>query len=432
MRRQTASHIPDRPRPRSRWLLLPPAMRFPEFRAYWLGMLASVGGFQIFLFVQVWLAYSLTGSSLSMGFVGLSNAVPAILLNLYGGVFADRLDKRRLLVVTKAISGLLLILLATLVLLGAIQFWHLLVISFLTGAVNAFDQPASQALFPQLIDRRAMISAVALNGLVWQSTRIVAPAVAGIIIVLVGVATSIYVAGGGFLVMVMVLIRLHAPPVRRERSSGTAHDMLEGVRFIKGNSVFSFLIAMTFFNSFFGMSYVWLMPIFALDILDVGAQGQGFLLSMTGLGGLSISLFLSAMGKFPRPRLVLVGGAVATGLSLAAFAITSELIGSFPLAMGLMLVVGFSSSAYMVAIRSSLQLLVPDHMRGRVMGFHGMTWSITPLGALQAGVVAHFIGAPAAIAIGGFAVVAFAVGPALLSARVRNLDAELRQAQLVS
>ena len=295
--------------------------------------------------------------------------------------------------------------------------------------MNAFDQPARQAIVPDLVDQKSLMSASALTGVIWQGTRIASPAIAGLTLVWIGTSTSIYIAGAGFLIMMAGLVRLRVPRRSAAHHGSAGREIMAGLKFIKTSPIFSFLIGMTFFNSFFAISFTWLMPIFAMDILHVGADGQGLLLAMSGIGGLLVSVLLGTAERFPRPRLLIVGGAVATGLSLAAFAITTDLIGSFPLAMALMFILGLSSTAYMTAIRTLLLALVPRHMLGRVMGFHGMMWSITPLGGMQAAFLANIIGAPAAVAIGGLAVVIFAVGPALLSKRPRNLESELQEAQ---
>ena len=200
-----------------------PAFRYPAFRAFWLASLASVGGFQMLTFGQLWLIHELTESPLFLGYVGLATAIPAIALNLFGGVFADRLDKRRLIVVTQTISASLIFLLATLTLLDVVQPWHVLAIAFFAGAVNAFDQPARQALYPHLIDREVMMSAVALNSAIWQGTRIAAPAAAGVIIALAGTETAFFLAGAGFLTMAVVMTSLRVPHIER---SGTGRKSL--------------------------------------------------------------------------------------------------------------------------------------------------------------------------------------------------------------
>ena len=171
------------------------------------------------------------------------------------------------------------------------------------------------------------------------------------------------------------------------------------------------------------MAYVLLMPVFAVDVLDVGARGQGILLGVGGVGSLLTTIWLGAKGGFEQRGLAIVGGAIVFGLSVAAFGITAHFLGWYALALALMVAAGCSNSIYMISIQSSLQMLVPDNVRGRVMGFYGMTWSIMPLGGLQAGALANvaWIGAPFAVAIGGAAVVAFAVAMGVFNGRVREL-----------
>ena len=429
---------------------VPPALRYPAYRSYWFGTLASVSGFQMLQFTQLWLIHQLTESPLFLGYVGLVNAVPAITLNLFGGVFADRLDNRRLIMITQTILASLIFLLATLTLLDVVEVWHILTIAFVAGAVNAFDQPARQALYPRLIDRKVMMSAVALNSAIWQGTRIFAPAVAGIVIAtigtstpiagtadslvdtadtLIGTAAAFYLAGSGFLAMAIVMLGLRVPPVERRATGNAYQNMVDGLKFIAGNSIFSFLIAMTFFNSFFGMAYMMMMPVFAVDVLEVGADGQGWLMSIGGIGALITTLVLGSMGNFHGKGLILIGGATMFGLMVAAFALTSEFVGNYYLALVLMFTMGTASSTYMILIMSSLQMMVPNHMRGRVMGFYGMTWSIMPLGGMQSGAIANLIGVPFAVAIGGLAVSAFALGPAMINRNVRNLGTLLLQAE---
>lgn len=404
---------------------IPPALRYPAYRAYWFGLLASVSGFQMFRVGQGWLIYEITGSPWSLGLVGAANAIPAIFFNLFGGVFADRLDKRRLIISTQLTTGSLIFLLATLTLLGWVESWHVLVIALLTGGVEAFDNPARQALYPHLIDRKVMMSAVAMNSVIWQGTRIIAPGIAGILIDVINTQSAMYIAGSGFIVLAVVMSRLKIPTIPRGALGNPIQDIKQGLHFIRVHSIFSFLIGMTFFNSFFGMAYVMLMPIFAVDILEVGAKGQGLLLGMTGAGALVNTLWMGARGSVPNRGWAIIGGAVLFGLAVAAFALTSKYVGSLELAMVLMFIMGITNSVYMISIQSSLQIMVPDRMRGRVMGFYGMTWSIMPLGGMQASVLTSIFTAPIAIAAGGIAVALFALGSGLGNSTVRNLSSHL-------
>ena len=404
---------------------LPPALRYPAFRAYWLGLLASVSGYQMFRVAQGWLIYEITGSVWSLSFVFAANGIMAIFLNLFGGVFADRWDKRRLIIFTQLTAASLIFLLATLTVTGWVEAWHVIAVAFLAGGVEGFDNPARQALFPHLIDRKDMMSAVAMNSVVWQGTRIIAPAIAGVLIDVINTESAIYISGAGFVVLALVMTRLKIPAIPRGSMGNPFEDILEGLNFIKTNSIFSFLIGMTFFNSFFGMAYVMMMPVFAVDILEVGAKGQGLLLGVGGAGALLNTLYIGARGSVPNRGLAIIGGAVLFGLAVAAFALTAEYVGSLALAMGLMFVMGIFNSIYMISIQSSLQMMVPDRIRGRVMGFYSMTWGIMPFGGLQASVLTSLFTAPIAIAIGGFAVAFFALGPAAFNSKVRNLGSHL-------
>ncbi|MDP6666734.1 MAG: MFS transporter [Dehalococcoidia bacterium] len=413
-------------------ITLPPALQYRDYRRFWLAMLSAVGGFQILTFGQFWLIHELTGSTLYLGYVGLASAIPAITLNLVGGVVADRFDKVRLITISQTASAMLVLLLALLTISEVVRPWHVLSIAVVAGAVNAFNQPARQSLYPQLVDKSVMGSAVALNSSIWQGTRILAPAIAGALIAAFGTASAFFVAAGMMLVLSIVVNLLRVTSQTPGRSSSAIQDVGEGLRFIRTNPVFMFLISMTFFNSFFGMSYIIMMPVFAKDILGVGAEGQGVMMMAGGVGSLLMGLWLGTRSNYDQKGFVVIGGAVMTGLSLAAFALTSEYISSFPLAIALMLVTGVFTSTYMISIMSSLQMLVPNEMRGRVMGFYGMTWNIMPLGGMFAGALAAATGTPWAVAIGGFIVAGFALGPALMSSQVRQLGQTIRAAEQVA
>jgi MFS family permease len=401
--------------------LVPPALRYPLYRRYWLGVLSSVAGYRMFQFAEFWLAHELTGSALFLGFVGLADAVPAIVLNLAGGAAADRIDKRRLIIATEVAGAGLMAFLGVLTAMDQVAPWHLLVIVGAVAGLNAFNQPARLALYPGYVGREALMGAVALNSAVWQGTRIVGPAVAGGVIAATGTDVALYASAVGMLGMALVMRTLPSPPAGSDRSRRALDDVVEGLRYIRGNSLFTFLIGMTFFNSFFGMAYVPLMPVFAVDILGVGVEGQGFLLTAGGLGSLLVTTWLGMRSSNRGRGLFLVSGATLTGSALVGFSLASLYIGSFGLSLALLFAVGAFSSMYMNSITTSLQLMVPDRLRGRVMGFWGMTWNLMPLGGTFAGGLSQLTGVPWAVAIGGFAVVGFALGPALLNPRVRRL-----------
>jgi len=404
-------------------------MRYPAFRWFWLGSLASVSGFQVLRFGQFWLIFQLTDSPLQVGLVGLANGLPAIILNLFGGVAADRLDQRRLIMVSQTITACLIILLATLTLKEVVTVWQILTISLLAGGVEAFDQPARRALYPHLVDRSALESAVALNSSIWPGTRIMAPAASGLIIAYASTAAAFYVAAAGFFVMVAVAYGLKLPRVTRTSRNSPYQDIVEGLGFMKRNTIFGFLMSMTFFSSFFGNSYIMMMPIIVVDYLGVGATQQGLLMGVGAVGSLVVAVFLASRSKMSNKGMMIIVSGAMSGLSVAAFAITAQWFHSLPLAMVLIVVVGVFNTGFTTLTQSSLQMMVPDDMRGRVMGFYGMTYNIRPLGGMLTGAAGavSFIGVPIAIAVGGLAVAAFALGPGLANRTLRNLDSLLRQ-----
>ena len=402
---------------------VPPALRYPNYRNYWFGMLGAVGGYQVFLFSQLWLVHKLTGSTVYLGYVGLANALPAIGLNLVGGVSADRLDRTRLVVITQVLAASVVGGLGIITVSELVEPWHVLVVAGLVSGINAFNEPARLSLYPQFVPEEALMSAVALNSSVWQGSRVVAPAVAGVIIAVFDTGVAIFFAAAG---MAWLAIMLRgAPSVRSESVSRSPFaDALEGLRYIRRNTTMLLLIGMSFFNSFFGMSYIPMMPVFAKDILYVGADAQGYLMGVGGIGALTVTMIIARSNLANHRKVLIVAGAFLFGLMITLFSITSKQFGSYPIALILMFFIGASGSTYMISIMNSLQIMVPDHMRGRVMGFYGMTWNIMPLGAIYSGSLAGMFGeggngVPIAVALGGILVALFAIGPAALNKNLR-------------
>lgn len=404
------------------------ALRHSGFRRFWMGMVASVLGFQIMTVAQGWLIYDLTDSELALGYVGLAAGLPAIVLNLFGGVIADRVNQRILLIATQMVSSLGMLALAILTLLGLVEPWHIVASAFLIGSVQAFDAPTRQALYPHLIEREDMLNAVALNSMVWQGTRVIGPAIGGLIIgTRLGVSPGFFAPFLGFLLMAVMVSTLRLPPIQRASGSTLLHDMAQGVNFVRTNSIFAFLIGMTFFNSIFGMSYIFILPVFARDIFEVGSPGLGALHAVSGVGAVLGTLITASLGNFRHKGRLLLGGAVLFGVFLILFAATGSVFVSFPLSLVFLFFAGISTSIYMITIMSTLQLMVPNELRGRVMGIYGMTWSLLPVGAMQSGAIAEYTSAPLAVAVGGAAVILFAVVMGVGNRQVRNLSGESLQ-----
>ena len=396
------------------------ALRYRDYRLFWFGQLVSVVGFQMLIVAQGWLIYDLTGSRLQLGLVGLSSAAPSIVLNLFGGVVADKVNPRRLIMATQSVSCLVLLVLATLTASHLVQPWHIMAVAFLMGGLGAFDGPSRQAMFPHLIDRKVLMNAVALNSTVWQATRIVGPAIAGVLLAVVGPAAIFYLAALGAGSFVLFLAAVHMPAIVRNTSSHFLADMGDGLRYIGSNHIFTFILGMTFFNSFFGMSFIFLMPVFQKDVLHVGPSGLGLLLAMGGVGALTGTMTVATLGNMRRKGLLMILGAVAFGFLLLLFAYSRW----FPLSLVLVALASGASSMYLISAQSTLQMLVPDSFRGRVMGFWGITYNLAPLGGFQGGLLATLFSAPVAVAVGGTAVIAFAILGAARNVHIRRLGLE--------
>jgi MFS family permease len=399
------------------------ALRHRNYRLYWFGMLVAIIGWQVQMVAQAWLVYQMTNSTALLGAVGLTQAIPTIVLTLFGGVVADRVDRRRLIMVTQAATGILIFVLATLVVTDLIRLWHIFAIALLVGAVWAFDQPARMALIPHLVDRDDLMNAVAMGSMVWQSSRIVGPAIAGVIIAVFGIAPCFYFTTVGMLAMVFALKAVNVPRVAPPpNKQNVLKNLTEGVSYIWRNPIFSTLIGLTFFNSLFGMSYVIMLPVFARDVLVVGSEGYGFLMGISGVGALLGTIVLASMGNVRQKGLLMLAGATGFGGLIVLFALSR----AFPVSLGLLFLMGAVNSVYMTTVNTLLQSMVPDELRGRVMGIYSLTWSFMPIGGFLAGAFAAIfatpaVGAPIAVGLGGALVALMALGLASTSPRLRRV-----------
>ena len=268
-----------------------------------------------------------------------------------------------------------------------------------------------------------MMKAVALNSMVWQGTRIVGPAIGGIIIATkYGTAPGFFIGALGFITMSAAMTTIKDTDFKKTSTGkGMFQDMIEGLQFIRHHPLFLALIGLTFFNSIFGMSYITLLPVFAKDILEIGSSGLGSLHAVSGIGGITGTLITARLSKSIGRGTILSTGAISFGICLSLFAISSATLNSIPLSVLFIFLAGISSSLYMITIMSTLQIMVPNELRGRVMGIYGMTFNLIPIGAMQAGFIAEQWSAATAVIVGGIAVMIFAITVQMFSKQVRNL-----------
>ena len=402
------------------------ALRLPPFRRYWLGSAASVGAFQLLIMGQGWLVYELSGSPLQLGFLGAASSIPTIIASLAGGVVADRGDQRRLIIATSVTIAALLALLAALDGSGVVAVWHVLVIAGTVAFIVGFDFPTRLAFFPSLIGRDHMMSAVALNAMLWQGTRMVLPALGGIVIALSDTWVVFALGAAGFLTMSGVMASFApagGPPAPPSAPSG--REFLDGVRFIVSERLFLTLVLLTYATTFFGISYVQLMPAFA-RLLGVDEAGFGLMLSATGIGSVTGTLTVASLQRsawLGRLMFASLGGAV---LALLAFnACVAFLAGhpaGYPLALGCSVLAAMCTSMFLVSSMTVMQLSVPDGLRGRVMGIHSICFSLIPLGGLLAGTVASATSPPFAAALNAGVLAGLVAFAAVARPAIRRLD----------
>jgi MFS family permease len=394
-------------------------LRHRNYRLYWLGHFLSSISLSMDIVAQSWLVLRLTNSPFLLGANWLVHAIPSITLALLGGVIADRMDRRRILVVAQAGATALYFVLGTLVLAGVAEFWHVLVMTFLAGGLRAFDRPGRLALLPQVVPRDELASAVAVSSFPWQFTRLIGPASAGMLIYLVDVGLTYYVCAlialVGSVLWPMIRLEAHAPAKMEE---SFVQHITEGLNFVRRHEIYYIFIAMTFFNSVFGMSYMTLAPLFARDILHVGSQGYGFLQSSAGAGALVGVILVSFLAGVPRKGRQIMAGAITFGLCLIGFAFST----SYLLSITLVFLIGVTSQTYITTITTVLQLELPEDLRGRVMGIYGLAWDLMPVGGVIVGTIAEYAGAPMAVAVGGFLVSGSAVLVVVRSPNIRNLN----------
>ena len=376
---------------------------------------------------QGWLVVELTSSPALLGLASAAGMAPTLLLSLLAGVAADRVDKRRLLIVSQLAAAVLSTILAVLVTTGSVVFWHVVVLAFLSGAVAAIALPSFQAIVSTIVDRNLIGSAIALNSAQFNLARVFAPAVAGVTIAAGGLAIGFWANALSFVVVAAVFLTLPVAPPRALAGVQAAmwSDLTDGLRFVAGDRLVLVLVLLAAAPGLLVLNYLALLPIYARDILAIGAPGLGALTGAIGLGALIGAITLA----FARPaggsgRLVLGGLAIA-GTSLIAFAVSRSL----PVSLIALALMGAFQVAYYSTTNTLLQILVPARLRGRVLSLYTLTSiGLIPIGTLGAGIVGEAYGVEVALAGGGVICLAIVALVAVLEPRlVRLRAAELAQ-----
>jgi MFS family permease len=368
------------------------ALRHRNFRLFWFGQLISLIGTWMQSIGQAWLVLVLShNNALELGIVGALQFLPVLVFSLFGGVIADRWPKRRLLLVTQSSAMLLALILYALTAAHVVQIWHIFVLATLLGTVNAVDMPTRQAFVVEMVGREEVMNAVALNSSLFNTARIVGPAVGGVLIAWLGVSLLFLLNGLSFIAVIIGLALMRSSElhtvIRPQNARGaraTFSQLGEGLRYVRESAVVLSIILLVAGVGTFALNFNVILPIFAADVLRVGAPGFGVMSAVTGAGSLVAALVIAATGRKPRMSILLMSGA-ALALCEIGFALSQW----YPLSLLLLAGCGFATISFSATANTALQTASPDHLRGRIMGLYIVFFAgTTPIGNLFTGGVA--------------------------------------------
>lgn len=362
------------------------AFRHRNYRLWFIGQLISLVGTWMQNTAQGYLVYTITGSAAYLGYVGFISGLPSWIFMLYGGLIADRVPRRTMMIITQSVMMVLAFILAALVFLNLVLPWHILVLSFLLGVANAFDVPARQSFIIELVDREDMTNAIALNATMFNLGAIVGPAFAGIIYALTGPAWCFTINGISFIAVIIALAMMHIPTMPPVVRTGSAvNAIVEGVQYVRKHSLVFVLIISVFILNVFGFGVITLLPAWAVTILHGDVTTNGLLVSARAVGAVIGGLMIAAIGTWGIRGKIWSVSSFVLPVFLAAFAITRQL----PLSLLFLTLVGLALVNILNNSNALVQAMVPDDLRGRVMGLYSLMFTGGgPLGSLMVGLMA--------------------------------------------
>ena len=399
------------------------SFRNPVFRLYYGALLGQMAGMNMQQIARSLLVYRMTGSAAILGLMSLGNAVPMLLLALYGGVIADRIQKKYVMLAGQAASGLVTLGVAIALTMGYLStensnsWWVLMVAAACQGTIMGLMMPSRQSILPEIVSGEELMNAVSLTTMGMNVLQIIAPALAGFLIEGFGFNTVYYVMTGTYLISVVFIIFLPRTGVVRAASKNAIGQIKEGLGYIRRDRTITLILFVTLFMVILSMPFMQLLPVFTEDILKVGAEGLGILMSISGAGAIVGSLLLASLPNKKR-GLILLGGSLLLGIALAGFSFSE----SWPLSLVLIAFVGIGQTSRMSLSNTLVQYYVEDEYRGRVMSILMMQFGLTSFSTFLAGVMSDHIGVE--WSVGGFALVLILVSALaiIFIPRIRRLD----------
>ena len=371
-----------------------------EFRILWFGMLFLMGAMQMQMIARGYLTYELTGSPALLGVVSAGFALPMLLLSLFGGAFADRLERKRIIQLGQVGAALIALFVGVSVSTETVTWYHLLAASMLQGAVFSFLMPARQAIIPQLVGQERLGNAMALNAMGMSATTLVAPAVAGVLYgniygyVPIGPDGVYYTITAMCVIATLLTGRLPKLTGGGTGRAGVLSDIRAGLSYIRRSPLVMALLVIGLTSTVLAMPFRFLMPIFIVDIYGLGPESMGLMVSIMGLGSLGGSLFIAALGNWRRGRLLILS-AFMSGIALMLVAV----LPFYQVALGLMVLLGLGDAGRRTLNQSLIMEVSEDQYRGRVMSVFMTNFALIPLGVLPAGIAAEFLGGQLTVGI---------------------------------
>jgi predicted MFS family arabinose efflux permease len=375
------------------------ALGHRDFRLFWCGQLVSLIGTWMQSVGQSWLVLELTNSPFRLGLIGALQFGPILLFSFLSGAISDRVRKRRLLLGTQAALMLQAFTLAVLVASGHVQFWHVAVLAALYGLATTLDMPSRQSYVAHLVPRGDLMNAIALNSAVFNGARVVGPAAAGLLVARYGTAAAFLVNGASFLAVLAALAAIRTEGAPHPRSGlGIRAEIAEGVRYAAGTPRVALVMGLLTVVGLFLVNMNVLVPLIARDVLNEGAHGFGLLMAALGVGAVAGALAVAVLAVGRPPVAMVVGPALAAAGLLLLLSTARH----FGVTATVLVALGFAQIVFMTTCNTTVQIAVPDDLRGRVMGLYALVFAgMTPIGALIMGAVAERWGVSRACAVGG-------------------------------
>jgi MFS family permease len=375
------------------------ALRQRDFRLFWSGQLVSLVGTWMQSVGQSWLVLELTNSPFRLGMIGTLQFGPILLFSFLAGAISDRVRKRRMLIGTQTALMVQAFTLSALAWTGHVQYWHVAALATLYGLANTLDIPTRQSFIAHLVPRGDLMNAIALNSAVFNGARVVGPAAAGLLVASYGTAAAFLFNGLSFLAVIAALAAIRTEGAPRPPSGlGMRAEIAEGVRYALGTSRIALVFGLLLSVSLFVVNMNVLVPLIARNVLNQGAHGFGLLMASLGAGAVVGALTVAALAIGRPPLGFVVGPALAASLLLLALSFVSH----FGLAAAVLAALGFAQIVFMTSCNTTVQITVPDELRGRIMGLYALVFAgMTPIGSLLMGAIAERWGVARACAFGG-------------------------------